>query len=36
VTVTFADHGGKTELTMRMLFASAAERKAWSKATPRW
>jgi uncharacterized protein YndB with AHSA1/START domain len=26
VTVTFADHGGKTELTLRMLCASAAER----------
>jgi uncharacterized protein YndB with AHSA1/START domain len=26
VTVTFEDHGGKTKLTMRMLFASAAER----------
>jgi uncharacterized protein YndB with AHSA1/START domain len=26
VTVTFAEHGGKTELTMRSLFATAAER----------
>jgi uncharacterized protein YndB with AHSA1/START domain len=26
VTVTFEDHGGKTKLTMRMLFRSAAER----------
>jgi uncharacterized protein YndB with AHSA1/START domain len=26
VTVTFAEHGGKTELTMRSLFGSAAER----------
>lgn len=27
VTVTFAEQGSKTELTIRMLFASAAERK---------
>jgi uncharacterized protein YndB with AHSA1/START domain len=26
VTVTFAEQGGKTKLTMRMLFESAAER----------
>ncbi len=26
VTVTFEDHGGKTKLTMMMLFPSAAER----------
>ena len=27
VTVTFAERGGKTELTLRMLFKSAAERE---------
>ncbi|MDR6224082.1 uncharacterized protein YndB with AHSA1/START domain [Desmospora profundinema] len=26
VTVTFAEHGGRTELTMRMRFKTAAER----------